>query len=69
MSSKPKGSKNKKAIAIFEGQKVRRIWDEEKECWYFSVVDVVAVLIQQSNYQTARKCGTNFTNNSINPLS
>ena len=35
--------KNKK-IAIFEGQKIRRIWDENKELWYFSVVDVVEVL-------------------------
>jgi len=31
-------------IAIFEGRKIRRHWDEEKEKWYFSVVDVVAVL-------------------------
>jgi hypothetical protein len=40
-----KKSKNK-AIAIFEGKKIRRIWDEEKEQWYFSVVDVVEVLAQ-----------------------
>ena len=33
-----------KAIAIFEGHKIRRLWDEEKELWYFSVVDVVGVL-------------------------
>lgn len=43
--------KNKK-IAIFEGKKIRRIWDEKKEKWYFSVVDVVAVL---SESQNARK--------------
>ncbi|MFH0947493.1 MAG: BRO family protein [Elusimicrobiota bacterium] len=36
--------KNKKQIAIFEGQKIRRIWNEEKELWYFSVVDVVGAL-------------------------
>ena len=35
--------KNKK-IAIFEGQKIRRIWDEGKELWYFSVVDVMGIL-------------------------
>jgi hypothetical protein len=35
--------KNRK-IAIFEGQKIRRIWDEEKELWYFSVVDIVQAL-------------------------
>ncbi|HCC49670.1 MAG: hypothetical protein A2445_03545 [Candidatus Jacksonbacteria bacterium RIFOXYC2_FULL_44_29] len=36
-------SKNK-AIAIFEGAQIRRQWDEEKELWYFSVVDVVGAL-------------------------
>jgi len=35
--------KNKK-IVIFSGQKIRRIWNEEKELWYFSVVDVVEAL-------------------------
>ena len=33
-----------KAITIFEGKKIRRVWDEEKELWYFSVVDIVGVL-------------------------
>lgn len=33
-----------KAIAIFEGEQIRRHWDEDKELWYFSVVDVVKVL-------------------------
>ncbi len=37
-------NKRDKKMAIFEGQKIRRIWDEEKELWYFSVVDIVAVL-------------------------
>lgn len=31
-------------IAIFEGKKIRRHWDENKEKWYFSVVDVVEIL-------------------------
>ncbi|MEK7644105.1 MAG: BRO family protein [Patescibacteria group bacterium] len=31
-------------MAIFEGQKIRRHWDEEKELWYFSVSDVIATL-------------------------
>jgi len=31
-------------IAIFKGQKIRRLWDEKQEKWYFSVVDVVQVL-------------------------
>ena len=36
--------KNKKQLAIFEGQKIRRHWDAEKELWYFSVVDIVEIL-------------------------
>ena len=36
-------------IAIFEGKKIRRYWDKEKELWYFSVVDVVAVLTDSNN--------------------
>ncbi len=40
--------KNSK-IAIFEGKRIRRHWDSEKELWYFSVVDVVAVLTNSEN--------------------
>ncbi|MBU0619578.1 MAG: Bro-N domain-containing protein [Patescibacteria group bacterium] len=47
-------TKNKQ-ITIFEGQKIRRIWDEKKEKWYFSVVNIIQALIQQADYQTARK--------------
>ena len=36
-------------IKIFEEKKVRTIWDAEKEDWYFSVVDVVAVLTESEN--------------------
>ena len=42
-------------IALFEDFKIRRIFDEKKETWYFSVVDILQVLIQQPDYQTARK--------------
>ena len=42
------------ALQLFEERKVRTIWDDEKEKWYFSIVDVVAVLTD-SDYQTARK--------------
>ena len=31
-------------IAIFEGKQIRRLWNSEKELWYFSVVDVIGVL-------------------------
>lgn len=36
--------KKNSEIAIFEGQKIRRHWDEKDEKWYFSVADIVAVL-------------------------
>ena len=39
----------------FEGQSIRRVFDEETEIWWFSVIDVVQVLTQQADYQTARK--------------
>ena len=42
-------------IKIFEEKKVRTIWDAEKEEWYFSVVDVVAVLTESVDFLTARK--------------
>ena len=32
------------AIKVFEQKKVRSIWDEEKETWYYSIVDVVGIL-------------------------
>lgn len=35
-------------IAVFEGKKIRRHWDEKKEKWYFSVVDIVQVLTGSS---------------------
>ncbi len=36
-------------IAIFEGKSIRRNWDNQKELWYFSVVDVVTVLTNSTN--------------------
>lgn len=39
----------------FENFKIRREWDNEKELWFFSVVDIVAVLTEQEDYQRARK--------------
>ena len=42
-------------IALFKGKRIRRNWDDEKELWYFSVVDVIQVLTDQSDFTTARK--------------
>ena len=46
---------NDKALAVFENFNIRRVYDEKADVWYFSVVDIVAALIQQPDYQTARK--------------
>jgi hypothetical protein len=45
----------KSALAVFESFNIRRVYDEAAETWFFSVVDIVAALIQQPDYQTARK--------------
>jgi len=42
------------ALAVFENYKIRRVYDEKSETWFFSVVDIVAALIQQPDYQNAR---------------
>ena len=43
------------ALAVFEDFKIRRVYDEQSETWCFSVVDIVAALIQQPDFQAARK--------------
>ena len=44
----------KQQIQLFEEKKVRTVWDDQEEKWYFSIVDVCSVLTD-SDYQTARK--------------
>ena len=39
----------KEAIKIFEEKKVRTVWDDETEEWFFSIVDVVAILTDSPN--------------------
>ena len=41
--------------AFFEEHQIRRVYDEATETWFFSVIDIVQVLTQQLDYQTARK--------------
>lgn len=43
------------ALAIFENFKIRRHYDEKTETWYFSVIDIIAALTEQSDFQIARK--------------
>ncbi len=46
--------KTEKSLVAFEDHKIRRVYDEKSETWFFSVVDVVAALTQQPDYQAAR---------------
>ena len=41
-------------IINFDDFAIRRVFDEEKQLWYFSVTDVIRALLQQPDYQTAR---------------
>ncbi len=54
--------KNAKKMAIFEGRNVRRIWDDKKELWYFSVIDIIAILTDQANYNRAKTYWTTLKN-------
>ena len=36
-------------IKLFEGNQIRSIWDNEREEWYFSIVDIVGVLTESEN--------------------
>jgi len=42
------------ALAVFENYRIRRVYDTESETWLFSVVDIIAALIQQRDFQAAR---------------
>ena len=44
---------NNDKLQLFENKTIRTAWDEEKEEWYFSIVDVVAVLTDSPNPQTS----------------
>lgn len=43
----------KNALVVFQGKSIRRVWFNEE--WYFSIIDIVAVLTEQEDFQTARK--------------
>jgi len=49
---------NKAAIKVFQDIKVRSIWNEEQEKWYFSVVDVIGILTSQTEYKKAQSYWT-----------
>jgi len=41
-------------MTLFEDHQIRRVYDEESEIWWFSVIDIVQVLTQQADYKVAR---------------
>jgi hypothetical protein len=43
-----------KDLKLFDSKKIRSSWDAEQEKWYFSIVDVIDTLTEQSNHQSAR---------------
>ena len=44
----------KHKIQLFEDKKVRTVWDDQEEKWYFSIVDVCGVLTEQLDYDHAK---------------
>ena len=46
--------KSNTSLKLFESQQIRTAWDADAEKWYFSIVDVVAVLTEQTTYDGAR---------------
>ena len=43
------GLKLDNEIKLYDGNQIRSIWDNEKEEWYFSVVDIVGILTESKN--------------------
>ncbi|MEI6751774.1 MAG: Bro-N domain-containing protein [Paludibacter sp.] len=56
----------KQELKIFDAKKVRTAWDDEQEKWYFSVVDVVQILTDQSDFQKSRNYWKVLKNRLIN---
>ena len=43
------------AIKLFDVKKIRVMWDDQTEKYYFSIIDIIQVLTESTDYQTARK--------------
>lgn len=55
--------KNKSnSITIFETYKIRRVYDENKEVWYFSIIDIIVALLQQEDFKKAQSYWTTLKN-------
>lgn len=45
---------DKVSIRFFDNREVRAIWDDEDSKWWFSVLDIIAVLTDQDDYEKTR---------------
>jgi hypothetical protein len=52
----------KNTLALFEDFKIRRVYDETKETWYFSIVDIVGALTDQHDHRRAQSYWTTLKN-------
>ena len=53
---------NQNSLAIFENYKIRRHYDEKTEVWYFSVIDIIAALTDQTDFKKAKSYWTTLKN-------
>jgi len=53
---------NNDNLSVFEWKKIRKGYDEQKEKWYFSVVDIIWVLIEQDDNKKAKSYWTTLKN-------
>ncbi len=58
----PNKKTNNKQITIFEGQKIRRHWNDKEDLWYFSIVDIIAALTEQPDHKRAQSYWTTLKN-------
>jgi hypothetical protein len=45
-------------LVLFEEKQIRRIWDEQQEKRFFSVIDIIAILTEQDDYKKAKSYRT-----------
>ncbi len=51
-------TKEEKSLVIFDTFRIRRHYDEEKEIWHFSVIDIIAALTDQKDFKKAQNYWT-----------
>lgn len=54
--------KNDNQVIAFQSKKIRRHWDEKTETWYFSVIDIIAILTEQPDFKKAQSYWTTLKN-------